>query len=128
MREWRLEIEIDRPVAEVFAFAIDPRNSPKWIDSFEEEKTSAWPIAVGSVYSNRGKVGEWRDYTVTAFEENKVFELTSADGFYTVHYTFEETAANGTRMLYHERVTQGELEAPFELATLEKLKALLEAP
>ncbi len=125
MQEWRLEIEIEKPVAEVFLFTIDPRNSPKWIDSFEEEVTSTWPVALGTVYRNRGKTGAWSVYTVTAFEDMRLFELTSDDGVYSVRYDFEDLG-NKTRLLYHEWVRRGAIEAPFERATLEKLKSLIE--
>jgi len=126
MKESKLTIDINKPVAEVFAFAIDPNHSPKWIDSFAEEVTSTWPVALGTVYRNRGHSGGWNNYTVTAFEANMVFELTAEDGSYSVHYTFEEVGPNVTCLHYHERVTRGELDAPFEMATLEKLKALVE--
>ena len=126
MKEWKLKIDINKPIEDVFLFSIDPRNSPKWIDSFEEEVTSAWPVALGTVYRNRGKDGVWNSYTVTAFEANKVFELTAEDGGYCVHYDFEEVEPNVTRLHYHEWVTRGELDAPFERTALEKLKKLIE--
>lgn len=126
MKEWKLEIDIERPVEEVFLFSIDPHNSPKWIDSFGEEVTSAWPVALGTVYRNRGKGGPWNSYTVTAFEENKVFELTSEDGGYCVRYIFEDIGRGVTRLRYHEWVKHGELDAPFGMEALEKLKGLIE--
>jgi len=126
MKECKLTIEIDRPVADVFLFSIDPNSSPKWIDSFAEERTSTWPVTLGTIYRNRGETGGWNEYTVTAFIENEVFELTSQDGAYCVRWVYEATSPATTRILYHEWAPRGELDCPFEIAALEKLKRLLE--
>ncbi len=68
----------------MFAFVLDPQNTPRWIDSIEAEETNEWPARLGTVYRNRNGQGEWRECTVTAYEHNKMFVLSRKDGGYHV--------------------------------------------
>lgn len=126
MKENKLTIQVNRPVEEVFAFTTDPKNTPSWIEHIVTEETNEWPIRLGSIYRNRAKNGQWSEYTVTALEENRLFELTSKNGNYHVRYTYKPIDSNATEMEYYEWVDEGELDAPFSAEVLEKLKEVLE--
>jgi len=71
------EIEIDRPVAEVYRQFKDPDNLPRWITGLQRiEQISGEPGAVGSVakhvYLEKGRIIEMIE-TVTAHEPEKHF-------------------------------------------------------
>jgi hypothetical protein len=125
MKQVTLKIVINKPLSEGFSFSLNPENTPKWIDSIVEEKTNEWPVKLGTVYQNRGKAGPWNKYTVSAFEQDKTFEMTAADGNYHVRYVFTPLTAKSFELEYHEWVDSGELELPFTILALEKLKAAL---
>lgn len=126
MKSNKLTIKINKPLSEVFGFLLSPANSPLWVDSFVKEETSDWPVKMGTIYKNLSKDGLWREYTVTAFKENEVFELTSADKNYHVLYTFRPFNDNITELEYYEWVDKGELDEPFKIETLQKLKSIIE--
>ena len=126
MKEKRLAIVINKPVAEVFLFTIMPTNTSLWVETIIEEETSEWPIKVGTVYRNRGSEGPWTEYHVSNMVENEVFQLTAADGNYSVCYVYTALSDGKTQIDYYEWVERGELERSFELATLEKLKSVME--
>ena len=60
-------VVINKPISEVFEATLNPANTPKWIDSMEEERASEQPAKLGTKYRNRGKSGGWSEYTITAF-------------------------------------------------------------
>lgn len=126
MKENRLTIQINKPVNEGFAFALNPQNTPKWLDSIVVEETNGWPIRIGSVYRNRNCQGEWSEYIVTAFKENQMFELMAKDGNYHVRYVYRPIDDYSFTLEYYEWVDKGEIEKPFTLVVLHKLKSILE--
>lgn len=126
MKEVTLTIEVNKPVSELYAFAINPANTPKWIDSIVIEETNEWPIQLGTVYRNRGESGGWAEYIVTALKENELFELKEKDGGYRVRYTFTPLSPTSSRLEYSELVEEGEIEQPFTQGVLDKLKRVIE--
>lgn len=128
MKNNKIIVQINRPVNEVFAYTITPMNTRKWVGSIIVEKTSEWPIRIGSTYTNKNKqTGEWSKYTVTDFEEFKIFELASRDKNYHVRYTYKPIKENVTELEYYEWVDEGELEEPFTQETLDRLKKILDS-
>lgn len=126
MKELTLKIIINKPSSEVYSFYINPKNTPLWVESFVEEKTSEWPIKVGTHYINQSKNGVWGDYTVTALKENELFEFVSKDGNYHVRYTHRTIDTTSSELTYYEWVDRGNIEEPFTMEILEKLKQLVE--
>lgn len=127
MKSNKLTIKINKPNSEIFAFYINPKNTPLWIDSIKAEVTNEWPVKLGTIYKSQNEAGEWSEYIVTAFEVNKLFELTSKDGNYHVKYTHRVVDENTSEIEYLEWVDKGELKIPFTLKDLEKMKSLISA-
>ena len=126
MQENKLIIKIKKPVHKVFELTINPNFTPEWIDIVEEEHAD-YPIKPGTIYKNKGKSGEWNEYIVSDFIENKVFELKSLNSSYVVRYTYERISEDETGLTYHEWMNEGEISEPFEMRHLEKLKNILES-
>lgn len=57
MKDNKLTIMINKPVAEVYAFTLDPKNTPSWIDGSAHEEINEWPPKEGTIYRNTGKNG-----------------------------------------------------------------------
>lgn len=126
MKVNKLTISINKPASDVFAFYINPNNTPHWIDSIVTEQTSEWPIKIGTVYKNQNKEGNWTEYKVTKFKENELFELMTSRGNYHVRYTHRSINDKSSGLEYYEWVDHGELDTPFTIDILEKLKEEVE--
>lgn len=126
MKENEISIEINCPVKEVFAFTINPKNTPLWIERIVSEEASEFPIQLGTEYKNISKNGDWTQYKVTQLKQNKVFELKQKSGLYHVLYKYEALSESKTKFTYIEWVDDGEIEHPFTLAVLKKLKKVVE--
>ena len=127
MKENKLTIQINKPVSEVFAFTINPKNTPKWIESCDKEETSEWPVKVGTVYTNTIKKGEVFKFTMTELVENDHFSMLGSDNNYHCRYTYRDLGNNTSELEYYEWMDHGELEGPFTQDILEKLKSVMES-
>ena len=113
-----LSIVINRPVAEVFAFATNPANNVKWQEGLVESRmASSGPMGVGAqVVDVRKFLGRDMDskLEVTAFEPNKPFaeKVVSGPLKFEITQTFEPSG-DGTKV---SLVAQGEPGGFFKLA------------
>lgn len=99
-------VTINRPVGEVFDFVAELSNEPKWDFHVREViRPKQGPLALGTTYEwvvrfvgTETHVGE-----VTAFEPNRLIEMTTRDGpilpLFT--HTFQ---AEGDRTIYTRRI------------------------
>src|SRR6266571_4852348 len=122
MKEKKLSIQINKPASEIFTFTLNPANTPRWVNSIVNEEVSELPTKLGTIYRNIGQNGKWNSYTVTEFEDNRMFVLTSKDNNYHCRYTFRPIDENTTEFEYYEWVDKGILEDPFTPNILEKLR------
>jgi hypothetical protein len=127
MRQLILSILIDRRIDAVFDYLIDPNHSPEWVKEFKEEVASPWPPRVGTVYKNASHDGQWSEYQVEAFKPPRHFGLTNVSSKYHVEYMLSSPSPTATKLVYHEWVEEGELEEPFTIEPLERLRKILEA-
>lgn len=137
------EIVIDRPCAEVAAFAANPDNAPAW---YVNIKSAQWqsqpPLRVGSHIAFVAEFLRRRlayTYEITEYVPGERLVMRTAEGPFPMEttYTWEPAGPDGTRMTLSNRGTpQGfsRLVAPFMAAAMRKanwkdlarLKALLE--
>jgi uncharacterized protein YndB with AHSA1/START domain len=105
----RTEVEIDRPRAEVAAYASDPGNATAWYEDIESvDRQTAPPLAVGSrvVFVARF-LGRRLAYTyeIRVLVPGERLVMSTADGPFPMEttYTWAETPAGGTRMTLRNR-------------------------
>jgi uncharacterized membrane protein len=138
------EIVIQRPVAEVAAFAREPDNVPRWYVNIQtvEWKTPP-PLALSSRVAFVAKfLGRTMAYTyaVVELEPTSRLVMRTAEGPFPMEttYTWEAAGEGSTRMTLRNRGEPSgfsKLVAPFMAAAmrratrkdLEKLKSILEA-
>lgn len=128
MKDNRIKIQINRPVSEVYAFTLDPKNTPSWIDGSAKEEASEWPPKVGTVYENTGKNGSILTFIMTELVLNDHFSMKDEVGNYHCIFSFRELENNTSEFEWHEWMENGELENPMTMEVLEKLKSVLEHP
>ena len=126
MKENKISIEINCSASEVFQFTLNPKNTHLWIDSIVREEANEFPVKLGTKYKNVNGGGQWTEYTVTQFKPNKLFEIKQSNSSYHVRYTLESICDKKTKLTYFEWVEEGELEKPFSIDVLEKLKKVME--
>ncbi|MGH3879794.1 MAG: SRPBCC family protein [Actinophytocola sp.] len=129
--QFEATVEIDRPVAEVFAFLADGRNDPKFSPRVQRiEKTGDGPTSVGTVYKSTVKdagLTTRREFRITEFvpdqkirwaEQSKNL-VTAVEG----GYDFEAVAGDRTRLRVYnvlEGHGLGKLIAGFALGAARK--------
>jgi hypothetical protein len=103
------EIEIDRPRAEVAAFAADPANASVWYENIESvEWETEPPAAVGSRLAFVARfLGRRLAYTYEVRElvPGDRLVMRTADGPFPMEttYAWSDTPSGGTRMLLRNR-------------------------
>jgi hypothetical protein len=138
------EIEIDRPRAEVAAYASDPDNATEWYENIKAvEWKSPKPVALGSRLAFVARfLGRELAYTyeVKDIVPGERFVMSTAEGPFPMEttYTWHDTPTGATRMVLRNRGEPSgfsKLAAPM-MATamrranrkdLARLKAVLEA-
>lgn len=99
-------VTIDRPVGEVFDFVAEPSNEPKWhFDVREVVRPKQGPISLGTTYEWVVRFLGRKTYVgaVTAFEPNRLIEMTTHEGpvLPQLTHTFQ---AEGDRTVYTRRI------------------------
>jgi len=121
-----LSVVINRPVQEVFGFALNPINSPKWIDGMLEETATPWPAEKGTFYHEKWVDGSESGYELIELTSPTTFTMKKSGDTYHVRYEFEVVEDSVTQMTYSEWVESGVLEDPFTQSALDKLKVVIE--
>jgi Polyketide cyclase / dehydrase and lipid transport len=103
------DIVIDRPRAEVAAFASDPDNATAWYEAIENVKwKTPRPLAVGTricfVARFLGKPIDYI-YEVVELEPGERFVMQTHEGPFPMEtsYSWEDAAGGGTRMVLRNR-------------------------
>ncbi len=97
------QIDIARPVADVFAFISDYRNNPKWQPVQAVTAVSTGPVGVGTTYKQQillmGATYQV-DCRITAFEQDKTlsFVMDSPVFAWRGDYGFQALDTNNTRL------------------------------
>ena len=138
MIKFETNIDINRPVRQVFDFVADLKNAGKW-SSMSTTTISDGPIGVGTTFTMVSRSEGKSNWQVIAFEQDKRLGLKgSGRGMdLTAEMTFE-SSSTGTRLHYTFTVQPKglmKLLEPFiagavkkeEAGELKKLKTLLEA-
>ena len=103
------EVEIDRPRAEIAAFACDPDNAVSWYENIDSVKwKTPKPLAVGSRIAFVARfLGRRLSYTyeVQILEPGERFVMSTLDGPFSMEttYTWADTRRGGTRMTLRNR-------------------------
>lgn len=126
MKENRLIIEINQSLHNVFLFCITPPNSTKWIPGIVGEETSELPVKNRTVYKLTNEQGSVSNVTVVNIINDDMIEWISEDDNYHCKYTFKSLGQNITELQYDEWVDKGDIEEPFNMNILGKLKKVLE--
>lgn len=125
MKEQKFSITIKKPIKDIFAFTIDPKNTPKWINTIISEQTNEWPPKLGTIYKNQNIAGDWRQLKITTFEQDKMFILSDNNGMH-IRYSFTSLDANRTELEYTLWIDKGELKILMTINLLKKLKKIIE--
>ena len=94
---------IERPVEDVFRFAADSENNPKWLGVFEKvEKTSEGPLGVGTTFRDVARLMGRRFETqseVTDYVPNRLYARRVTTGPFPAAVRIEfEPVDKGTRV------------------------------
>lgn len=127
MKDVKLTITINRSAHEVFDFALNPENTPKWIDGIVKEQINETPTKLGTIYKNQNRDGKWNEYEITAYKPGTMFVMSRKDGSYHVKYTLTPLDDNRCELEYYEWADSGDLDEPFTQEILQKLKDVIEA-
>jgi len=130
MKKIQQTIAINCSAKQAFDFTLDPNNTPKWVSALVTEQASETPAKLGTVYKNQDASGNWREFVITQFERDKMFEMTEKGSNVHVKYTFIPLGNEDCQLQYDVTSTEGKLAGPFNAANikqiLQKLKTVIE--
>lgn len=100
---FEIEMKIARPVREVFASLARVENAPSWYSAVTSvHQIDDGPVGAGThfvFHRTLGSLAAVNDVEVTAFEADRMLEITSVSGPTPFVYRFElEPAAEGTHL------------------------------
>ncbi len=126
MKKNVLSIDINAPIEIVFEFTRDSKNTSKWVPNLLEETINTPTTDIGSIYRQKWNDGRETAMVITGIITNKQLDFHQINGAYTCMYTYEKTE-NGTKLTYsEENGVYGEIDRPFTIEILQKLKRLIE--
>ena len=113
-----IEIDIERPPAEVFAFLSDFENNPLWQNGMKKcTWTSDSPLRVGSTYAQEASfLGRaiHSHFEVLAYEAGKMVKASSPTGTFPITFTRSVTPrGEGTRV---SALIEGDAAGVFKIA------------
>lgn len=118
MIRFELAVVVARPVGEVYAYVTDPANLAEWQPNLVSVTTmTAGPVQEGTRFKEvrRGPFGREVEAVVevSAYEENRRFDLRIVSGPLPVHGSNEFSALDGETRI--DFVAHGELSGPLRL-------------
>ena len=134
-------VEINRPIAEVFAFFTDPANDPKWRSHVKDIHAHGEPAVGAQIHQTvAGPMGRGiaADIEITAYEppSRYAFSVVAGPARPTGEFTFAETATGtaatfrlnaeltGIKKMMMAGPVQKSMDG--EMANLDKAKAIIE--
>ena len=128
MQMQKLTVIINSPVHKVFEYTLDPKNTPKWIDSIVKEEVSEQPVKLDTIYRNTNLYGITKEYEVVDLKKNDYFQLENKKDKYQVRYQYKPLSKDKTELTYIEwnYEYEGNIENPFTQEILDKLKYCIE--
>ena len=117
---------LNKSAKEAFAFTINPENTSKWVRGIVKEQTNESPTKLGTIYRNQDLEGNWAEFEITAFEQDRMFEMTKKDDHHRVRYTFSEINEHSCELEYLVWVEEGELSKRFSEPNLNEILSGLE--
>ena len=118
MAKFEINLVIDRPIEEVFAFISNAENLPRWrATALEVKRAASGPIAVGSIFRARFTfLGRPFDgnLEIISYEPHRKYATRMVEGPFPLeaHYALEPIES-GTRLLF---VVEGAPGGFFKLA------------